>query len=236
MGQKVVIVGGVALGPKVASRFKRLDPEAEITLLDKDKLISYGGCGIPYYIGGDIQEVSELRTTMYHMERNEEFFKNIKHFHALTGKEVKHINREEQKITYTDIQSGKQEELGYDKLVIATGSSPVLPPLPGHDLPGVYTVSDLHSAYSVKQLLTQNKVESAVVVGAGAIGIEMAEALTDLWGIETTVVEMLDNVLPGVLDPDLAKMLKNSLEENEVTIKTTSKLTQIGRASCRERV
>ena len=227
MGRKVVIVGGVALGPKVGSRLKRIEPDAEITLLDKDKLISYGGCGIPYYIAGDIQEVSDLRTTMYHMLRNEEFFSNVKHFNVLTGKEVTSIDRKQQKVAFKDVDTDKQEELEYDKLVLATGSSPVHPPMPGHDLPGVYTVTDLHNAHTVKQSLTESNIESAVVVGGGAIGIEMAEALTDLWGIETTVVEMLDHVLPGALDPDLAKMFKNSLQENEVTVKTGTKLTQI---------
>ncbi len=227
MSTHVVIVGAVALGPKVASRLMRCAPDTQVTILDRDRLISYGGCGIPYYVGGDVQDVSALRTTMYHMERNEAFFRNVKHFDVLTGKEVTSINRRNKTITYRDVEDNSEDQLSYDQLVLATGASPVLPPLPGTDLPGVFTVSNLHHAQAIKAKLTRGEIESAVVVGGGAIGLEMAEAFTDLWGVETTVVEMMDHVLPASLGPDMAGLVQKTMEDNEVRVKCNTKVTEV---------
>jgi NADPH-dependent 2,4-dienoyl-CoA reductase/sulfur reductase-like enzyme/rhodanese-related sulfurtransferase len=227
MSTHVVIIGGVALGPKVASRLKRCNPETKVTLLDRDRLISYGGCGIPYYVGGDVQDIAELRKTMYHMERNEQFFKTVKHFDVLTGKEVIAIDRKAKTVTYRDVDTGVEKDLGYDSLVMATGTTPVLPPLPGSDLPNVYTVSNLHHAKAIKEQLTQGSVESAVIVGAGAIGLEMAEAFADLWGVEATVVEMLDHALPTAVGPDMASMIQAHLKQNGVTVQAKTRVTEI---------
>ncbi len=227
MSTRVVIIGGVALGPKVASRLKRCAPEMEITLLDRDRLISYGGCGIPYYVGGDVQDISELRKTMYHMERNEQFFRDVKHFEVKTGKEVLSVNRKEKYVTYRDVDTGAEKDLSYDYLVLATGAAPVLPPLPGTDLPNVFTVSNLHHAKAIKEKLTQGAIESAVVVGAGAIGLEMAESFADLWGVEATVVEMLDHALPGAIGPDMAALVHRHLRDNEVSIKPGTKVLEV---------
>lgn len=227
MATQVVIIGGVALGPKVASRLKRCAPEIEVTLLDKDKYISYGGCGIPYYIGGDIVDLKELRSTMYHMERNEEFFEKIKHFKVLTGKKALSIDRKNKKVLYQDVDSGQEEEINYDYLVLGTGSTPYLPPLAGVDLPGVENVYNLNQAEKIKTMLSQGQIEEALIVGGGAIGLEMAEAMTDLWGVETTLVEMEDHLLPMGLGPNMAKMVEGKLKENGVRVLTQTKVTQI---------
>ncbi len=226
MANRVVVVGGVALGPKVASRLKRSDPDAEVILLDKVRRISYGGCGIPYYVGGDVSEIEELRKTMYHMVRDEAYFRDVKHFEARTGKEVLSIDRSNKAIRYRDVDDGTEESLGYDKLVLATGSSPVFPPLPGADLPGVSVVSNLDDAERIQGMLTSG-LESAVVVGGGAIGMEMAEALTDLWGVETTLVEMMDQVLPAAASPVMARMLEKQLRDNDVSVYTGTQVKQI---------
>ncbi len=227
MPTRIVVVGGVALGPKAASRVKRVDPEAEVILLDKDRQISYGGCGIPYYVGGDVAELEQLRSTMYHMVRDEAFFRDVKHFEARTGKEVTSIDRENKRVFYRDVDHGTEESLEYDKLVLATGSTPVLPPLPGTDLPGVTAVSNLNDAERIMGMLTSGQVESAVVVGGGAIGLEMAEAMTDLWGVQTSVVEMLDHVLPGLVSPLTSNMVEKTLKDNEVSVHTGAKVTRI---------
>ncbi len=227
MSTHVVIIGGVALGPKVASRLKRCAPDTNITLLDRDRLISYGGCGIPYYVGGDVQDIKELRKTMYHMERNEAFFKNVKHFTVLTGKEVISIDRKDKCVTYRDVDTGVEKDLSYDALVMATGTTPVLPPLPGADLPNVFTVSNLHHAQAIKDQLTQGGIESAVIVGAGAIGLEMAEAFADLWGVEATVVEMMDHALPTAIGPDMAGMVHRHLENNGVKVLSKTRVMEV---------
>ena len=227
MTKHVVIIGAVALGPKVASRLKRCAPDTKITLLDRDRLISYGGCGIPYYVGGDVQDISELRKTMYHMERNEEFFKKVKHFDVLTGKEVTAIDRGAKTVAYRDVDTGVEKNLSYDVLVLATGTTPVLPPLPGTDLSNVFTVSNLHHAQAIKEQLTSGGIESAVIVGAGAIGLEMAEAFADLWGVEATVVEMMDHVLPTAVGPDMAGIIQKHLEDNGVSVLAKTKVMEV---------
>ncbi len=227
MNRHVVIIGAVALGPKVASRLKRCAPDTKVTLLDRDRLISYGGCGIPYYVGGDVQDISELRKTMYHMERNEQFFKNVKHFDVLTGKEVTAIDRAAKNVTYRDLDTGMEKNLSYDVLVLATGTTPVLPPLPGTDLTNVYTVSNLHDARAIKEQLTSGGIESAVIVGAGAIGLEMAEAFADLWGVEATVVEMMDHVLPTAVGPDMAGIIQKQLKDNGVSVLAKTKVMEV---------
>ncbi|MCP4454521.1 MAG: FAD-dependent oxidoreductase, partial [Planctomycetes bacterium] len=120
-----------------------------------------------------------------------------------------------------------KETLDYDKLVIASGATPLHPPLPGADLERVFTVSNLHSAKHIKEMITKGSVGKAVVIGAGAIGIEMAEALTDLWGVDTTLVEMADQVLPTALGQNIARMVENQLEKSEVRVMLASQVTRI---------
>ncbi|MEH0020522.1 MAG: FAD-dependent oxidoreductase [Desulfobacter sp.] len=227
MAKKVIIIGAVALGPKVACRLRRLDPEADITVIDRDSLISYGGCGIPYYIGGDITDIEELFSTTSHAIRDPEFFRTCKGIKIIPRVEAVSINRREKQIITRHMDSGAEEALDYDKLVIASGATPVRPPIPGAELPRVFTVSNLHSAKNIKEMIAQGGVGKAVVIGAGAIGIEMAEALTDLWGVETTLVEMADQALPAALGKNIARMVENQLEKNDVKVMLSRQVTRI---------
>ena len=227
MAKRILIIGAVALGPKVACRLRRLDPDAEITVIDRDNLISYGGCGIPYYVGGDVNDIEGLCSTTAHVLRDPGFFNDCKGIQILPRVEAKEINRKEKTLTVTHLETGEPQDLPYDKLVIATGATPFTPPIPGADLPQVHTVSNLHSAKAIKDMIAGGQVGSAVVIGAGAIGIEMAEALTDLWGIETTLIEMADQILPTAISRDLARMAENHLEENEVKVMTSERVNKI---------
>ena len=219
MAKKILIIGAVALGPKVACRLRRIDPEAEITVLDRDSVISYGGCGIPYYVGGDVSDIEGLRSTQSHVVRNQQFFKDIKGIDVIVEVEAVEILRKEKQVRVRYLKEDNREELmDYDKLVIATGASPVRPPFPGSDLPNVCIVSNLHHAENIKARIAQGKVGKAVVIGAGAIGIEMAEALTDLWGVETTIIEMADQVLPAALGKNVATVVQRQLEKNNVNV------------------
>jgi NADPH-dependent 2,4-dienoyl-CoA reductase/sulfur reductase-like enzyme/rhodanese-related sulfurtransferase len=225
MSRRIVIVGAVAAGPKVAARLKRCEPDAEITVFSRERFISYGGCGIPYYIGGDVDDEIQLRSTTYHMERNEEFFRNIKHFDVRTGIEVTRIDRSAKSVFHRNLDTGEEGRTEYDVLVLATGSRPVLPPLRGSDLPGVYTIAGLQEAVRIKETLTTGQLHQAVVVGAGAIGLEMAEAFTDLWGVETTLVEMQDRVLPATLGSEMSRMVAKHLRDNDVSVLTSTRVT-----------
>ncbi len=227
MAKKVIIIGAVALGPKVACRLRRLDPKAEITLLDKDKLISYGGCGIPYYVGGDINDLEDLYSTSAHVVRDKDFFADCKGIHVRTEVEAVQIDRKNKTVTIRDLHNKSEERLPYDKLVLATGASPTRPPFPGCDLPRVFTLANLHEAEKIKTLMSQGKVGRAVVVGGGAIGLEICEAMTDLWGISTTLVEMEDQVLPTLLGKCIARVVKAHLETKDVKVLLSQKVLQI---------
>jgi NADPH-dependent 2,4-dienoyl-CoA reductase/sulfur reductase-like enzyme/rhodanese-related sulfurtransferase len=216
MPQHIVIIGAVALGPKAAARFKRLEPDSSVTLVDKGRLISYGGCGIPYYVSGDVSDASELQSTAFHMLRDAEFFRKTKGVDVRTETEALGIDRAAKTVRLRHLPTGREENLAYDKLVLATGSTPNALPVPGAHLAGVHAVSGLEAAQEIRARVSAGGVARAVVVGAGFIGLEMAAALADLWGIETTVVEFRDQILPGVAGPGLARMAQRHMEEKGV--------------------
>lgn len=227
MPKRIVIVGAVALGPKVACRVRRLDPDAEIIMVDRDNLFSYGGCGIPYYVSGDVPDLEELYSTSSHVIRDADFFRTSKGVDIMSRVEAVSIDRQRKRLLVRHQGDGKQESLDYDKLVIATGATPIKPPIAGVDLPMVFTVSNLHSAKDIKDKISRGQVRKAVVIGAGAIGIEMAEALTDLWGVETTMVEMADQVLPAALGKNISKVVENHLMEKGVNVLLSERVEKI---------
>lgn len=216
--RRIVIVGAVALGPKVACRVKRLMPEAEVTMIDQDEFISYGGCGIPYFISGDVSEVRELMSTSFHMLRTPKFFEDTKDVKVMVRTRALEIDRKARIVRTLNLDSGEEQDLPYDNLVLATGSTPNRLPIKGADLPQVLDVSNLHSALAVKERISKGEVDKAVIIGAGAIGCEMAEALSDLWGLDTCIVEIADQVLPIILDRSLARMVQIHMEEKGVQI------------------
>ncbi|MDJ0780571.1 MAG: FAD-dependent oxidoreductase [Desulfosarcinaceae bacterium] len=227
MGKKVVIIGGVALGPKVACRVKRLDPTAEVVVVDRDQHISYGGCGIPYYVGGDVADIEGLQSTSAHVLRDSRFFAGAKGVEMRVRTEALEIDRERRVVHLRSLESGDTSELAYDELVLATGAKPIVPPLPGVELPGVSVVANLNHAEKIKTAISKGQVGSAVVIGGGAIGIEMAEALTDLWGVSTTLVEMQPQLLPAAIGPDVARVMAVHLREKEVDLRLDTTVTKI---------
>lgn len=226
MSQRIVIVGGVALGSKAACRAKRMNPKAEVYLIDKDEYISYGGCGIPFYISGDVSDISELRSTSFHMVRDEFFFLKDKGVVLMSSTEVTAVDRKEKQVTIKR-KDGATDTLSYDKLVLATGTTPRKLNLPGEDLENVFTVANLHDAIAIKEKVTKGSIEKAVVVGGGFIGLEMAEALADMWEIETTVIEVFDQIMPGFVSPSLSRMGQTCLEKNGVKIYPSEKVSAI---------
>ena len=216
MSLNVIIIGAVAAGPKAGCRIKRLMPDSSVTMLDRDTYISYGGCGIPFYVSGDVAELKELTSTSFHMERNPAFFKGAKGIEVLTGTEAVAIDRQAKTVRAKDQASGAERELAYDKLVIATGSQPFVPPIPGVELGGVVPVADLHHAQAIKNAVAQGQVGAAAVIGAGATGLEMAEALADLWGVE--VHHLRDGPLrscPAWATHEMVRMMECHLAEQE---------------------
>jgi NADPH-dependent 2,4-dienoyl-CoA reductase/sulfur reductase-like enzyme/rhodanese-related sulfurtransferase len=218
MPQNILIIGAVALGPKAACRFKRIKPDSKVIMVDQSNLISYGGCGIPYFISGDVSDPTQLQETSFHMLRDETFFRQAKDIEVMINTRALSIDRKKKNVLVQNVLSGKEQVLPYDKLVLATGSRPRDLSIPGSDLEGIFSVSDLNKAIAIKKEISEGKVGKAVIIGAGAIGLEMAEALTDLWGIETTVIEITDQLLPGVISANTSKMVQYHLKENDVSL------------------
>jgi len=227
MSKKIIIVGGVAAGPKAACRLKRLRPGWDVTVIDQDSLISYGGCGIPYYVCGDVSDEKELRSTSFHMVRDEKFFADAKGVRVLTRTRAIRIDRQARIVHVRNLVTGEEQEIPYDKLLLATGAQPIDLPIPGHDLDGVFSIADLHKAIEIKKRIAGGEVSRAVVVGGGAIGIEMAESFTDLWGVETALVEYMPHLLPRIVDWQFASMLENHLQEKNVRVYTGEAATEI---------
>jgi NADPH-dependent 2,4-dienoyl-CoA reductase/sulfur reductase-like enzyme/rhodanese-related sulfurtransferase len=225
--KRVIIIGAVALGPKVACRLKRLRPDFEVTMVDQGEYISYGGCGIPYYISGDLSDIKELMSTSFHMLRTPEFFENAKDVRVKTRTRALAIDRPNQQVRVLDLVTGREENLPYDQLVLATGSRPRPLSVPGADLPGVMNVSNLPAAMAVREAIAKGDVGHVVIIGAGAIGVEMAEAVSDLWGLETTLVEVTPQILPGVLEPGLARMVAKHLRDKGVTLHLSETVREI---------
>ncbi|MFA6809879.1 MAG: FAD-dependent oxidoreductase [Desulfoplanes sp.] len=226
MSQHVVIIGAVALGPKAACRLKRVQPDARVTMIDAQKIISYGGCGIPYLVSGDVSDPKQLRTTSFHALRDEGFFKQAKGVDVLSETTVLKIDRKKKTVLVQE-KNAEPREISYDKLVLATGSRPRTLPIPGVDLPGCLPVSTMTDAMTIRDMVTKGAVSKAVIVGAGFIGLEMAEALSDMWGIETSVIEVADQVLPGVVSKNIAHMAQQHLKDKEVTLCLSEMVTAI---------
>jgi NADPH-dependent 2,4-dienoyl-CoA reductase/sulfur reductase-like enzyme len=149
-------------------------------MVDQDEHIAYGGCGIPYYISGDLSDIKELMSTSFHLLRTPEFFQGAKGVHVRNRTRALAIDRQARTVRVKDLASGSEEDLPYDYLVLATGSRPRRLPLPGVYLPGVVNVSDLHTAMAIKEEISRGEVAQAVIIGAGPVGPEMAEALRQL--------------------------------------------------------
>lgn len=206
MAKRVVIIGGVATGMKTAARLRRLDKDIEIVVLERGNSLSYGACGFPYYIGGEVKNFDSFDHTPQGILRDSAFFASVKGIDARIGCNVTAICRDIKTVTY--IQNGETKELTYDKLVLGTGSTPVKLPLPGADAEGIYSFWFPWDVQAVESVIVNRKVTDAVVIGAGFVGMEVAEALCHR-GITTSVVEMASRVLPQMLDQEMSDLLKN---------------------------
>jgi len=211
MGKRIVVVGGSAAGPKAAARARRLDQSAQITIVQKDPDLSMASCGYPYYVGGFFDDRRQLICTPTGVVRDPAFFMKAKAITAMTATEVTEIDRQAKTVAYRNLQTGEAGTLPYDKLVLATGAKPLVPPVPGSDLEGVVTLHSLADADRLRQIRDAGEVKQAVVVGGGLIGVETCEALR-LAGISVTIVEMLPQIL-SFLDPQLAKLVENHIVE-----------------------
>jgi len=221
---KIVVIGGGACGLKAACRARRRDPDAEITVLDAGKYPSLGRCGLPYYVGGIVNELDDLRRTLAGVLRDESYFKKIKNIDVLTETRAVEIDRKRKVVKI--VRNGKEDELEYDYLVLATGAKPIRLNLPNADAEGVCTLFDPEDAEKILDMWDEGVLERAVIIGGGLIGMETAEALSNL-DVEVTIVELLDHVLPALLDREMAMLVQSHLADKGVKVLTGSKVTEI---------
>ncbi len=224
---KVVIVGGVAGGASCAARLRRLDEKAEILMVERGPYVSYANCGLPYHVGGVIEKEASLLVS------SEQVFRAVFGIDCRTRCEAVRISPKTKTVELKNHVTGEVTTEMYDKLVLAPGAAPIRPPLPGIDLPGVFSVRTVPDAREIREWIERgsrddteehtatgfqavDKAKRAVVVGGGYIGLEMTENLAHR-GLEVTLVEMLDQVMPP-LDPECAKLVAEHLEKHGVRL------------------
>lgn len=204
--KQIVVIGGSAAGPKAASRARRLDENAEITIIHKASDMSMASCGYPYYVGGFFDDRNQLLCSPAGVVRDSKFFWNAKKIHTLVNTEVTKINRKEKNVEFKNLLTGETAFAYYDKLVISTGATPRKPSVPGIELNGVTTLQSLSDADLLRRVHDEGKIKKAVVIGGGLIGIETCEAL-HLAGIEITLIELLPQLLT-FLDKGMARLVE----------------------------
>lgn len=223
----VVIVGGVAAGPKTAATLARRKPDWKITLFERGEYISYGTCGMPYFASGDISSFKELTETSWGVPRSPEFFDRAKGFSVVTRAEVVAIDRHAKVVTVRNTETGEEYEHGYGKLVLATGSRANAAPFPVDEADNIRHFTRPSDAIAFRRLAEQGKVGEAIVIGGGFIGCELAEAAGGLWGIQTTLIECENQVLPYALDSDMASLVETELRKQDVSVLTGSLVKEV---------
>ncbi len=215
---KVLVLGGVAAGTKAAAKLKREDRSLDVRILTKGKDISYAGCGLPYFIGHIIPERSDL------IVNTPEKFSSLTGADVITGAEVTAVDFPAKTVTYT--VNGEERKESYDKLVIATGAESIVPPVEGVNLEGVFKVRTPDDALAIREYAAADDVKSAVVVGAGFIGLEIAENLKKD-GLRVTVMDMAASIMPNAFDTEMALWARKAMENDGITVLTSAKLEAV---------
>ncbi len=221
----ILVIGGVAAGPKAAARARRLAPEREITIVDKWEEISYAGCGLPFLVSGDVPRRLDLMRAYSGEIRDPSYFEKVKGIRVLTRVEARSIHRELKEVQLIDLQSGRPLTMRYHQLVLATGSRPVLPDLEGVKLGNIYCLRRPGDAAAIREAITSESIKRAAVVGAGPIGLEAVDALVRN-RIKTSVVEILPTPAPNLVDPELGGLVRKHLEEQGVALEMEDRVTR----------
>ncbi|AGB41159.1 NAD(FAD)-dependent dehydrogenase [Halobacteroides halobius DSM 5150] len=209
MAKKIVVIGGVAGGASAAAKARREDEEAEVIVFEEGKYPSFANCGLPYYVGGTIEDRSSL------LQVSPQRFDNWFGIDVRVEHQVTEIDREAKKVSVTNKQTKEEFKESYDKLIIATGARASKPPVPGIDLDKIFTLKTIPDADAIVEQLEASPT-SAVVVGAGYIGIEATEELAKR-GLDVTLIEMQDQILP-ILDKELTTPLTNHLQKKGINV------------------
>jgi NADPH-dependent 2,4-dienoyl-CoA reductase/sulfur reductase-like enzyme len=208
--EPVVVIGGDAAGMSAAAKIRREQSERPIVVFERSPHTSYSACGIPYYVGGQVEHARDL------IARSPETFRQKYHIDARVHHEVMHIDHKQQRVKVRNLEDGDEFWEPYGKLLVATGAVPKRPDVPGSDASGIFGVSTLASGLAVRRHLVQERPHTAVVVGGGYIGLEMAEALVRR-GLHVALVERASEVM-GTLDRDMGALVSAALRDTGVTL------------------
>ncbi len=220
---RILVIGAVAAGTSAAAKARRNDDKTQIVVYEKDQDISYSGCGLPYYIGGEIEDIGELTP------RDPAFFKKKYNIDIHTSHEVQKINTKDKQITVKNLQTQEVFEDQYDKLVIATGATPFVPHVNAIGNQHVFFLRNIQSARSIRNFIEKQKPKHALIAGTGFIGFEMLENLM-AEGINVTIIEKDSKITPN-LDEDMAAFLENALIKKNITILKNNSITTISEKS-----
>jgi NADPH-dependent 2,4-dienoyl-CoA reductase/sulfur reductase-like enzyme/signal transduction histidine kinase/rhodanese-related sulfurtransferase len=225
VSQRVVVVGGVAAGAKAAARIARLDPDADVTVIEKGQFLSYAGCGLPYYISGAVAEQRALLSSPLGQVRDSAFFHALKNVRTMEATEAIRIDRERRSIQVRRRLDGKVLELPYDKLVLATGARAALPSIEGTKLDGVHTLHGVEDAEAIRAQLRVPNARDVVIVGGGVLGCQITESVA-LRGSRISLFEQGPSIL-GIVDSELAAHVMNHMESQGVRVTTGCSVTAI---------
>jgi NADPH-dependent 2,4-dienoyl-CoA reductase/sulfur reductase-like enzyme/rhodanese-related sulfurtransferase len=224
---KVIIIGGMAAGCKAAARLSRLSAEYQITIVERNSIVSFGNCGLPFYASGDIDNLYELSKTAYGVVRDEKYFREVKGIKVLTNTVVEEIDSEKSRVRCKIIGENETFELQYNSLILATGSKAVKPKFP---YPKSSRVSPFRSPFDAKAFREEaqkGKIKKAVIIGGGFIGCELTEAISSLWGIETILIELENSLLGNFVAPEISRIIENRVKENGIQILLSTEVKKI---------
>ena len=227
VNKKILVFGGVAAGTSAASKAKRIDPDADVKIIQDERVVSYGACGIPYVIEGIVSDFQEL------IERSADIFKKEYQIDVITNTRAQRIDRDKKEVYTIDLQNRVETIYEYDSLVIATGARAIIPNIKGVDQTDgddIFLIRNYEDGLKIYDSKKTKNASTCVVVGAGLVGLEMIEAFTKRKArrkMDITVVEMSDHVLPTMLDKNMAKIVQRELESNGVKVITGEQVEEI---------
>jgi NADPH-dependent 2,4-dienoyl-CoA reductase/sulfur reductase-like enzyme len=220
--KRVLIVGGVAGGASAAARLRRLDENAEIIMFERGEHISFANCGLPYHIGGAITDRDRL------LVQTPEKMRQRFNIDVRIQSEVVKIDPSSKQVTVRDLKAKHEYNESYDVLILSPGAEPVRPPIPGSDLPGVFTLRNIPDMDAIKKVVDKNQAKNAVIIGGGYIGLEMAEALIER-GVAVSLVELAPQVM-GTVDAEMAAPLHQELTLNRVDLRLNTSVKEMKQA------
>lgn len=216
---KIVIIGGVAGGASAAARLRRLDENAQIIMIERTNYISYANCGLPYYIGGSIKDKAVLT-----LQTPESFYARFR-IDVRINQEVIEIDPSVKMVKVKNLHDDTVYQESYDKLILSPGAKPMMPPIAGIDNKNVFSLRNVENTFEIDQFIKNHNVTKAVIVGAGFIGLEMAENLKER-KIDVTIVQLMDQVM-APLDKDMAAVVQNYLRNQEIKLLLETSVTKI---------